>query len=104
MNLEMVKYRMKEALSGHKKGQANLGGLMGAFIGIGVALLGAAFVVLILSDVGSTMTADSAEYNVTQTGITTIGDMTDLVQPLGVVVIAVVIIGVLLHAFAGRRR
>lgn len=97
--------KIKEKTMGHKKGQ--VAGLAGAFVAIGVALLVGAFVALILSDVGDTMTADSAEANITDTGIDTVSDMTELVQPLGVVLVAVVIIGVLYGAFrlggGGRR-
>jgi hypothetical protein len=87
---------------GTMKGQ--LGGLPAAFVGIVVALLIAAFGALILSSVGATMTANSAEANITDTGITAISDMADLVAPLGVVLVAAVIIGVLMYSFGGAGR
>ncbi len=88
--------------SGTHKGQ--LGGLPAAFVGIVVALLIAAFGALILSNVGGTMTAASAEANITSAGVTTISDMADLVAPLGVVLVAAVIIGVLMYSFGGQGR
>ena len=88
--------------TGTKKGQ--LGGLPAAFVGIVVALLIAAFGALILSNVGDTMTPASAEANITAAGVTTISDMADLVAPLGVVLVAAVIIGVLMYSFGGGRR
>ena len=91
---------MKRYLAKHMKGQA--GGLSGSFLAIVVALLVASFGALILSETGATMTADSAEYNITQTGITAVGDMSDLVAPLGIVLVAAVIIAVLMGAFRGR--
>lgn len=94
--------KIKNAVSGYKKGQVQ--NLAGAFVGIVVALLVAAFGALILSSVGATMTADSAEANLTTTGINAISDMGDLVAPLGIVLVAAVIIGVLMYSFGGGRR
>jgi uncharacterized membrane protein YkvI len=90
---------IQERLSSHSKGFA--GNLSGAVLGIGVAVMIAAFVALILGNVNSTFTADSYEDNISTTGLATLDDMSDLFQPLGLVVIAVVIIGVLMGAFKG---
>lgn len=87
-------------MNGYKKGQAT--GLAGSFLAIVVALMVAAFGALILSEVGGTMTADSAEANITETGITSVSSMADLVAPLGIVLVAAVIIGVLVTAFRSR--
>lgn len=96
--------KTKKHLSETRQGFS--GNLGGAVLGIGVAILIAAFVALILDNVNDTFTADSFEDNITDTGLETLDDMTDLIQPLGLVMIAVVIIGVLLGAFGGvmRRR
>lgn len=77
-------------------------GLSGSFLAIVVALMVAAFGALILSEVGSTMTADSAEANITSTGIESVSSMADLIAPLGIVLVAAVIIGVLVTAFQQR--
>jgi len=97
-----IHMQMPKWMSGTKKGQ--LGGLPAAFVGIVVALLIAAFGALILSNVGATMTPDSAEANITAVGVTTIADMSDLVAPLGIVLVAAVIIGVLMYSFGGVGR
>ncbi len=82
------------ASGGSKKGQLmNLGNV---FIGIGVALIMAAFVALILGKVGATFTVNSTEANITADAKNTIADMVDLTNPLGIVAIAGVIIGLLL--------
>jgi len=86
------------------KGQVGLGALPSAFVVMVVALLVAAFGALILSDVGATMTADSAEANITTDGITAIADMSDLVAPLGIVLVAAVIILVLTGTFGRSAR
>lgn len=85
-----------------KKGQ--VANLSGAFVGIVVALLVAAFGALILSNVAGTMTDDSVEQNITEGAISVVEDMTDLVAPLGVVLVAAVIIGVLMYSFGARAR
>jgi hypothetical protein len=86
---------------GSKKGQMGLGGLSGAFLAIVVAILVAAFGALILSTIGATMTPNSAEANMTTTGVTVLSSMIDLIQPLGIVIVAGVILGVLFMAFRG---
>jgi len=94
--------KIKEKVIGWlKPGETTKGmtDITGAVVSIGTALLVAAFVVLILGDVGDTMDTDSAEQNVTVTGVDVISDMVDLIKPLGIVVVAAVIIGVLLNAF-----
>lgn len=100
--MDVIKKIRELIPTGHMKGQ--LGGLPAAFVGIVVALLIAAFGALILANVGATMTPDSAEANITAAGVTTISDMADLVAPLGVVLVAAVIIGVLMYSFGGGRR
>jgi len=103
MQWAIAKAKAKEALEGHKKGSMDLSGVMGAFIGLGVALIGAAFVALIMAKVGDTMDVNSTEANITDTGLEVLEDMVDLVQPLGIVVIAGVIIYVLVNSFSTRR-
>lgn len=72
-------------------------------VAVVITLLVMSFGALILSNVGDTMTADSAEANLTDTGIDAIADGGDLIGPLVIVAVAGVIIGVLFMAF-GRSR
>lgn len=87
---------------GYMRGQ--LGNLPGMFMVIGVALLVAAFVALILGNVGDTMTPGSAEANITADGVDVITSMVALAKPLGIVGIAGIIIGYLMGFFSGGRR
>jgi uncharacterized integral membrane protein len=91
-----ISREIKDKLRGTCKGQMNI---IAAFVSIGVALLVAAFVVLILSNVGDSLGAGTAAANVTNVGVSTINSMVNLTNPLGIVLIAAVIIGVLVSAF-----
>lgn len=70
-------------------------------VAIVITILVMSFGALILANIGDTMTADSAEANLTDTGIEALADAGDLVGPLGIVAVASVIIGVLFLAFGG---
>jgi len=66
-----------------------------------VAAMLAGFGALILANVQTSMTANSAAYNATGAGITGIANMTGLFGSLGYVVIGAVIVGVLIYSFGG---
>jgi len=90
-----------------KKGQA---GIMDALPSIAIAFVLAAVVfavgMLITSETGEEMDANSAEYNATQDAIEGMGNVTGKFPLFGVVIGAVVVIALIVGGFAinARRR
>jgi len=62
-----------------------------------VTVIGIAFGLNIVSDVATDFTADSAEYNATQDGISAIAKLTEKLPLVATVVIAALLIGILVR-------
>lgn len=76
--------------------------LLPAVIVVVVVILAAAFSGDILADVAATQTANSAAYNITGYGLTTLTNMTQQMPNVGLILIVAVIIGILVGAFLVR--
>lgn len=98
--LSLVKAKL--SIDKPQKTMKGFAGVQSAVVGIGVAILVAAFIALVLSNVKDTLTANSTAANISQKGLDTVKSMADLIQPLGIVAIAVAIIAYLVLAFRGR--
>ena len=93
--------RIKSIAVETKKGFQNVAG---AVAGIGVAVLVAGFVLLIIEKIAATMTIGNASYTaMNTTSVNIVNGMLGLIQPLGIVVIAAVIIAYLMGAFGGKK-
>lgn len=73
--------------------------MLPAVILVVVTILAAAFSGDILADVQSGQTANSAAYNITGFGLTTLTNMTEQMPNVGLILVVAVIIGILVGAF-----
>lgn len=87
------------------KGVIGMESLVGFVVLLVVASLVAAFGAQILSSIQATMTGNSTAYNATGAGLTGIANLTGQFGNIGLIVAAVVIIGLLVGGFMvfGRR-
>jgi len=89
----------------NKKGQAlNLGSLLTVGITLVVVGVALAFGLQVMGDIKSDMTANSAEANATGDAITGVSKLTGKLPTIGLVVAAVIIVGLLVSAFAFTKR
>ena len=77
----------------------NIHDLLPAVIIVVVVILAASFSASILSSVQGTQTAQSAAYNVTGYGLTTLINITTQMPNVGLIIIVAVIIGILVTSF-----
>lgn len=87
-----------------KKGQASIGDLPNLALGLGIAAIVIGVVMLILSNVGGNFTANSAEANATSDAVSGLSEVSTQFPTIGVIVGAVVIIGLVIGGFAFARR
>jgi len=95
----------KQKMQINKKGQAlNLGSLLTVGITLVVVGVALAFGLQVMGDIKSDMTANSAEANATGDAITGVSKLTGKLPTIGLVVAAVIIVGLLVSAFAFTKR
>lgn len=98
--LEEIKMRKKALEGSYHKGQFS--GLSSGAVAIGVLILVLTMMAVVTQGVNDAQTADTYADNISTAGLVALDSMSDLVEPLALVIIAAVIIGVLVAAF-GRR-
>ena len=87
----------------NKKGQMTLAQLPMAVIIFAVAVIVTGIMATVLTKIQGTQTTDSVAYNITGAGLTATKTFSDFFDPIAVIVAAVVIIGLILGAFALTR-
>ncbi len=93
------KDKVNAFLMSKSKGNIGMNSLISFAVLLVVASLVAGFGAQILTSIQSTMTADTSAYNATGAGITGIANMTGQFGNLGLIISAVVIIGLLVGGF-----
>ena len=83
-----------------KKGQMTLAQLPTAVIIFAVAVIVTGIMATVLSKIQGTQTENTTAYNITAAGLTATKTFSDFFDPIAVIVAAVVIIGLILGAFA----
>jgi NADH:ubiquinone oxidoreductase subunit 6 (subunit J) len=87
----------------HKKGYLSLSMLPTAVIVFAVAVIVTAIMGTVLGQIQTTQTANTVAYNVTNYGLVGLNTLATFFSPIAVIIAAVVIIGLILGAFAVTR-
>lgn len=90
-----------ESLHGTMKGQM---ALSGNAIGLGVFIVTLVMMAVVVQGIGDSQTANSYAANISNDGLAAFDAASGLVEPLALVMVGAVIVGVLYAAFAGRGR
>lgn len=87
----------------NKKGQVSLGQMVPIVVTLAVAVLVTSLIAGVIGDVRAGQTANSAEANVSTQGLTGLSNLAAQFPNIGTVIAIVVIIGLLVGAFAAFR-
>ena len=86
-----------------KKGQVSLGQLVPIVVTLAVAVLVTSLIAGVIGDIRADQTANDADYNVSTQGLSGLTNLASQFPNIGTVIAIVIIVGLLVGAFAAFR-